>query len=110
MAESMTCPFPVRLRCNNARRIPRAQVSPPPAKSANVLSGNVGGDPDIVSSHSGILAALPKPCQPRYDEARVTPEEHVWVKTQFLESSRTEGIDQDIRTLYESHENLNSTR
>lgn len=39
MLESMICPFPDFVLSSSARTIPRAQVRPPPAKSANRFRG-----------------------------------------------------------------------
>lgn len=45
MLASMICPFPDFVLSSSARTIPRAQVRPPPAKSANRFSGAKGFSP-----------------------------------------------------------------
>ena len=45
MFASMTCPFPEEVLSNSAAIIPIAHIIPPPAKSANKLTGATGGCP-----------------------------------------------------------------
>lgn len=45
MLASMTCPLPDFVLSSSARTIPRAQVRPPPAKSANRFRGAQGVSP-----------------------------------------------------------------
>ena len=53
----MTWPFPDLLLSNKASNIPRAQVMPPPAKSANRFMGAVGFSPFRPSFESKPLRA-----------------------------------------------------
>ena len=40
MSASTTCPFPLRLRSNKAKRMPMTHIAPPPAKSARSAREN----------------------------------------------------------------------